>query len=285
MKNINDLRASADPVQLKEIDIILSRILKCDRANLIAHPEIKLNCFQAIKFWRAIRALKNNIPLAYIIGQKEFFNLNFLVNKNVLIPRPETELMVEEAIRVIARHACLSGRQEVPWQSKIALIDIGTGTGCIPVAIGKKFPDIKIFATDISRTALRVTKKNAKRYNVNIKFLHGDLLEPISKLLTANYQLLITANLPYLTRAWTEAEPSIAKEPRLALIADETNGLSLYEKLFQQIQLLKNDWELIMEIDPRQTAAALQLAKTYWPNANIEIKKDLAGRDRVMLIG
>ena len=261
----------------REIEIILADILKMDRANLIAHPKRRLSLFEYLKFLFAELRLKNNHPLAYILGRKEFFDLEFLVNKNVLIPRPETELIVEEAIRVIARH-------KVPWQSKIALIDIGTGSGCIPIAIAKNTLDIKIIATDISSHALRVARKNAKRHGVDIKFYRGNLLEPILKSPIANCRLLITANLPYLTREWTESEPSIAHEPRLALVADEANGLSLYEKLFQQVKSFINRCELIIEIDPRQTAEALSLAKKYFSGSKIEIKKDLAGRDRGLLI-
>jgi release factor glutamine methyltransferase len=266
-----------------ENDLIVGWAIKRDRGFVLAHPEQKLSFLQRWKISRAISRLHKGCPLAYILGQKEFFGLNFFVNKNVLIPRPETELIVEEVIRVIAS-------PEGARQANTVIIDVGTGSGCIPIAIMKtlKHENIKTIAIDISRPALRAARKNAKRHNVDIEFCRGNLLEPIfAKLPITNYQLLITANLPYLTREWTESEPSIAREPRLALIADDKNGLSLYEKLFKQINAIHATGQPILilcEIDPRQTTGAINLATKYFPNAQIEIKKDLAGRDRVLKI-
>jgi release factor glutamine methyltransferase len=265
----------------REAEIILAHILKTDRANIIAHPELRLTFFQSFKLLRAKHALKNNVPLAYILGQKEFFGLNFFVDKNVLIPRPETEMLVSLALD--------KSKQTTDNSKQMLIIDIGTGSGCVPIAIMKtlKQENIKTIATDISRPALRAAKKNAKRHGVDIKFLHGDLFQPILKLPITNYQLLITANLPYLTREWTESEPSIAREPKLALIADDKNGLSLYEKLFKQINAFNSTGQPILilcEIDPRQTTDARNLAVKYFPNAQIEIKKDLAGRGRILKI-
>lgn len=290
MKSVKEYLAEF-PGKQREAEIILAHILKIDRANMIAHPELRLTFFQFLKLSRAKRALKNNVPLAYILGQKEFFGLNFFVNKNLLIPRPETELIAEEIIRVIVR----SEERDLPAgsqarQSKLLLIDVGTGTGCIPIAIMKtlKQENIKTIAIDISRAALQVARKNAKQHQVNIRFLHGDLLEPLinSKFKIQNFTI-ITANLPYLTREWTESEPSIAREPKLALIADDKNGLSLYEKLFKQINAFNSTGQPILilcEIDPRQTTDARNLAVKYFPNAQIEIKKDLAGRGRILKI-
>jgi len=293
MKSIREYLTEFTSKQ-REAEIILAHILKTDRANIIAHPELRLTFFQSLKLSRAKRALENNIPLAYILGQKEFFGLNFFVNKNVLIPRPETELIVEEAVKIISNFQFPMSNQCQSPNDKITLIDMGTGTGCIPIAIMKtlKHESVKIIATDISRAALRVAKKNAKLHEAKIQFIKSDLLRKIisdySLFLTPYSFVIITANLPYLTRKWTESEPSIAREPRLALIADDKNGLSLYEKLFEQIKtlflLIPFSLFLLVEIDPRQTTDARNLAKKYFPNAQIEIKKDLAGRDRVLKI-
>jgi release factor glutamine methyltransferase len=270
-------------------EIILADILRVDKANLLAHPERRLNFWQYFKFLRAKRLLKKGVPLAYITDHKEFFGLDFLVNKNVLIPRPETEMMVEEAAKIILNYKFKFLNQFKNLNNQILIVDVGTGTGCVPISIMKtlKHKNIKTFAIDISGAALKIAKKNAKRHGVDIEFLHGDLLEPASRcyMLHATCYMIITANLPYLTAEQFASEPSIQHEPRRALVADDHTGLSLYEKLCQQItHLLIANCSLLIEIDPRQSSTALALAKKYFPSAKIEIKKDLAGHDRLVLI-
>lgn len=146
-----------------------------------------------------------------------------------------------------------------------------------------------VVAVDISRGALRVAKKNAKLHKVNINFVHGNLLSSLTKYLISNIQyfnVVITANLPYLTAEQFKSEPSIQREPRLALVADNEDGLSLYEKLFQQIQsllLIANCSLLILlEIDPRQVEGMKKLTRQYLPDFSCEIKKDLNGFDRII---
>jgi len=151
--------------------------------------------------------------------------------------------------------------------------------------------DIQTFATDISRAALRVAKKNAKIHGVKIQFFHGNLLKPIIKKIINHkakiINLIITANLPYLTEKQFQDEPSIQREPKITLVADN-NGLALYEELLQQINsllLIANCSLLILlEIDPSQTEEISKLIKKYLPQSKIEIKKDLAGRDRLVKI-
>ncbi|KKS53992.1 MAG: Release factor glutamine methyltransferase, partial [Candidatus Magasanikbacteria bacterium GW2011_GWA2_42_32] len=146
---------------------------------------------QISHFKKLIARRAKGEPIAYLIGHKEFYGLDFEINKNVLIPRPETELMVEEVVKKIDR-------------LKIILIDVGTGSGCIPIAILKTIKNtatIKCFAIDISPGAIATAKRNAKKHNVKIKFLHGNLLEPMMSQLTQyskKNKIIITANLPYL---------------------------------------------------------------------------------------
>ncbi|MDD2758518.1 MAG: peptide chain release factor N(5)-glutamine methyltransferase [Patescibacteria group bacterium] len=283
MLNLKQIRAKKSAgVAIPDFDILLATAIGQPREYLYAHPEFTPGLWPRIKLAYFLRRFRRGWPIAYVTERKEFFGLNFLVNKHTLIPRPETESMVEEATKEI--------RKQKKGNS-ILFIDVGTGSGCVPVAIAKTLgqENTTMIATDISSGALRVARKNAKRHNVKIDFRRGDLLKPVRSLFLTPYSLvIITANLPYLTTTQFQSEPTIQREPKTALIADDKDGLSLYEKLFQQITTLTElgtaNYELIIEIDPRQATAALALAKKYFPEANIEIKKDLAGRDRLVEI-
>lgn len=271
-------------IDQREIEIIKAHVLKKTREFLLTHPEQAINKTNKQKITRLINRRKCGIPLAYLTGHKEFFGLDFIVNKHTLIPRPETELLVTEALKHLSAQT----------PTKTILIDVGTGSGCIPISIikTKKQKNIKTFAIDISANALTVAKKNAQQHNVKIKFLHGDLLSPISKSaifksLNLQSSIIITANLPYLTPQQFKSEPSIQHEPKLALVA-KNNGLALYEKLLKQISQISITYNLkpktYFEIDPSQSKSITKLIKQYLPQASINIKKDLAGLDRIVII-
>lgn len=255
--------------QANNIDtqLIKSHVTGKSREFLITHPEYKIARSQNRKIKKLIKKRATGIPLAYLTGHKEFFGLDFMVNKHTLVPRPDTELMVEEALNHIT--------------PKIMLVDIGTGSGCIPISILKNSKQkIKTYATDISRGALRIAKKNAKKHDVDITFSHGNLLEPIlPELKTKNDELIITANLPYLDESWYEESPSIRHEPKSALVAEET-GTALYRELIEQIEHTKLSATILMEIDPRQ----VDHMKTLLDEKSYEIKKDLSGKQRLIIL-
>ena len=283
-KTIKQIKTKNKNIDQTKIDLVLSYIIKKPKEFLYTHPKYKLSLKEkAVLKWH-LNSIKKGKPLAYITKQKEFFGLNFYVNENVLIPRPETELLVEEV---------LSELRTQNSELRTILIDVGTGSGCIPIAILKNLRTYDLglttYAVDISKKALRVAKKNATKHNVNINFLQGNLLSPILnnyELLAMNYGLVITANLPYLTSEQM-SEPSIQAEPKNALYGGK-DGLELYKKLLKQIQyLVAHNLELItlfLEIDPTQTKKIKLLIKKYLPNADIQIKKDLSGLDRVVKI-
>lgn len=272
------------PDKIADVDIVIAESIGRDRAYILVHPEYRPTLWQYCKIIRALRRLDQGWPIAYITGKKEFFSLTFAINKHVLIPRSETELLVEEGVKKINNFTAKN--------NGILLVDVGTGSGCIPISIAKNVAaSLDIFSIDISRLALRAARKNAGRHNVDIRFFRGFLLSPLikrwKKLIETKKLMIITANLPYLTNEQFADEPSIKHEPKTALVADAKNGLTLYEKLFTQIIALpknKADLLLLCEIDPRQSSAASDLAKKYFLNARIEIKKDLAGHDRLVLI-
>ncbi|MBU0637138.1 MAG: peptide chain release factor N(5)-glutamine methyltransferase [Patescibacteria group bacterium] len=274
-----------------EIEILLSHILKKPREFILTHPEYKLNKKQISDFNFLIFKKLKNQPIAYLIKQKEFFDLKFFVNKDVLIPRPETELIVEETLKLATNSA-----------QSITFIDIGTGSGCIVITLAKllnqksKIKNQNLIGIDISKKALCIARKNAQMHNVskNIKFFHGNLLKPIIQNIKheiQNTKYIITANLPYLTLTQIKNSPSIKYEPKKALNGGK-NGLKLYEKLFKQINNLikntkykiQNTFFILCEIDPSQTIQIKQLVKKYLPKSKLQIKKDLAGLNRLAII-
>jgi release factor glutamine methyltransferase len=233
---------------------------KLNKSFLYTHPEFELSDAQEKKYKRFISRRSKNEPVAYILGHKEFFGLDFLVDKNVLVPRPETELMAEEVIKLVTRDK----RQET--SNKILFIDIGTGSGCVPIAVLNELRiknyelSIKTIATDVSAAALKVAQKNARRHGLTkkIKFIKGDLLnffchpgprpglpageagiqEPFSldsRFRGNDMRVIITANLPYLpNKIYRQNYQGLKFEPCLALLA-KNNGLALYEKLLKQV--------------------------------------------------
>ena len=263
-------------IPINELDILLSESIKKRKEFLHTHPEYRLKLPELLKLVYFIFQYKQGYSVAAITKHKEFFGIEFFVNKHVLIPRPETELIIEETLNEINNSA-----------KKILLIDVGTGSGCIPISILKNTKNIhSAIALDISKDALKVAEKNIIKYKTDTKLLKSNLL---TKILDQDYQtfdqIIITANLPYLTNTQVKEEPSIHREPKIALIAKE-NGLALYHQLLIQITKIFNNKKLLVlfEIDPTQTDQITQLTQEYLPKSKIEIKKDLANLDRILKI-
>jgi len=279
-----------------EAEILLSEILKKPREFLLVHGEKKLTTRQISNFNSKISRRLKGEPIAYLTGHKEFYGLDFKVNKNVLVPRPETELMVEEALKLIARNS-----------QRVTLVDIGTGSGCIIITLAKQTADCELIAIDISAKALNIARQNARKHNVHkkIKFIKGNLLKPIinSKFVIrlspealakgGNSKLIIVANLPYGWKEWKNNcsmdSVGLKYEPPVALFTGK-NGLALYEKLFKQINILAVgggalcNINVLCEFDPRQTVKIKQLIKRELPQAKLQIKKDLSGLNRLAII-
>lgn len=264
----------------------MAHVLQKTKEYLITHDEVRIGRLEDYKIKKLIAKRKKNIPLAYITGQKEFYGLNFLVNTSTLVPRPDTEILVENVLKEIA---------SLPHQreTKLLLIDVGTGSGCIPISILKNIQNqtIQTCAIDISKKALKVAKQNAKKHGGDITFLHGNLLEPISKIRNSlfvihNSPIIITANLPYLTQEQFDEEPSIQHEPHSALVAQD-QGLSLYKELLKQIhEYIPSSHSLIcfFEIDPAQAPSLSEYIHLNFPKTHTEIHKDLSGNDRIIKI-
>jgi release factor glutamine methyltransferase len=278
---IKQLLSSASKIiDRLDAEVLLAHVLSKPREFLISHDTDTVGLLGAIKFKRLVKKRSQNYPAAQLTKTKGFFGYEFEVNKHTLIPRPDTEMMVEEVVDRL--RTTDSGQQ-------IILIDVGTGSGCIPIAIAKQITNYRLqsyfYASDISKQALRVAKRNAKKHNVQITFKHGNLLMPWqSTVVRSQSSIIITANLPYLTEHQFTTEPSIQHEPKSALVA-ENEGLALYEELLQQIvSYSMPNVTCYLEIDPTQSEKIQSLIKKHIPSATFDIKKDLAGLDRIVKV-
>lgn len=296
MKTIRDITIKyRDKIDYLDIELIISHVLKKPREFVLANPEYKISRNQLSKIEKFIQRRIGCEPLAYILGRKEFYNLNFKVNKNVLIPRPETELLVDLALKEI-----LNSKFQA---SSFMIIDIGTGSGCIIISLLKQLQKIKreyakkfqvssfkFYGIDISAKAIKVAKQNAKNHHVEkkIKILKGNLLNPLKRRLSRTMhatQFIIVANLPYLSEDIYQSASSDVKnfEPKTALISSD-EGLHHYAELFRQIQKLQISGcksQIFLEISPEQKNKLSKLIKSLFPQSKIGFEKDLAGKWRV----
>lgn len=259
-----------------DIQLILAHVLGKSRSWLLAHPKIQLNPQQAAELEAEIEQLELGEPLPYIIGQWEFFGLEFEVNREVLIPRPETELMVEQAIVLL---------QSKPGQTRAA--DIGTGSGCISAAIAAHVPELNMLATDISFPALQVARRNAIKHEVadRIHFVQCDLLPMRSPDATGIPRFnVVCANLPYIPTKKLINLPVFGREPTVALDGGES-GLDLIQRLFAIIPAwLAPGGTLFMEIEASLGFKATALAYDAFNDARIRLHSDLSGHDRLLEI-
>lgn len=220
------------------------------------------------KLEEGLKRLKNGEPVQYIIGNVEFYGYKFNVNKNVLIPRFETEELVEKTIKYIKKY----------FNKKIDIIDLGTGSGCIAITLKKEI-DCNMDALDISVDALEVAHENAKINNAEINFINDDMLNPLNK----KYDVIIS-NPPYIS--YDEEIMDIVKnnEPNIALYA-KNNGLYYYEEIIKNAnKYLKEKNILAFEIGYKEGEYLKEYSKKYFKDAIIKVEKDLSGKDRFLFI-
>jgi release factor glutamine methyltransferase len=263
VKNLNNSKSSA-----LDAEVLLVFVLKKEKTWLFSHLDDDLSSKLINKYKKLILRRKKGEPIAYITHYKEFFGLDFYVDKNVLIPRPETELLVEETLKYAKK--------------KKKILDIGTGSGCIIIAMAvnsKPLIDNKYYATDISQKALEIARKNAKKHKVKIHFIKSNLFKNIPKNIKFD---IIIANLPYLDPRWIDAE--LLNEPQASLNGGK-NGLAIINNFLSQTKnYLKKNGRIILEIDPRQKESSQKSAKDYFPSKNVTLKKDLSGLPRAIII-
>jgi release factor glutamine methyltransferase len=275
---INELMVSKIDSARLDAEILLGFVLGISREKMLSNPQYPVSNIQYLRFKKLIAKRKKHHPIAYLTGSKEFYGINFYVNESVLVPRPETELLVEETIRYIKniQYPCLAGRRAIS-----NILELGTGSGCISITLAKYLPKVKIVAVDISEKALSIARKNRSSLELrttSIQFKRSNLLSNIKA-----KPDIIVANLPYLTRDEL-GEPSIKKEPKLALYGGR-NGLEIYERLFGQI---KRKWgespeiTLFLEIGEKQAKKIREAIRGAFPNSEITVIKDLSRKDRVI---
>ena len=249
-----------------EAELLLARVLEKNRVYLYANYEEPVNKNEREIYRAFIKRRAEGEPLAYITGQREFMSLAFEVSPDVLIPRPDTEVLVETALS-LARNDHI-----------IRICDVGTGSGAIAISLAVYLNQAEVLAVDLSSAALDIARKNAEMHGVEVKFREGDLLEPLRSEGTMD---LVVANLPYVPeRVWAQLDIGIKDyEPRLALLAPG-DGLDIYRRLLPQAyEILRPGGYTLWEIDPAQADAAKEMMQGF---TEVEIIKDGAGRDRLI---
>jgi release factor glutamine methyltransferase len=279
------------PSPFLDAEILLSYVLKKNREFILTYPEKKLTKAQEEKFEKSLKRRLKNEPVAYILSHKEFYGLDFKVTPDTLIPRPETETLVENALNHL--------KSKNNNDKKTIIADIGTGSGNIIISVAKEIASsnlptthYELIATDISAPALKIAKQNARKNNLGGKifFSKGNLLEPVIESKKNKFNdknIIILANLPYLSqKIYSETPRDVKKfEPRSALLGG-IDGLARYGKLFTQIKKLKDKFSTLnvlcyAEISPEQKEILKRLVKINFPIAKIEFLKDLAGKWRI----
>ncbi len=267
-KRLFSSRPAESDYPFETLLIVIGYSLDRDKTWVLAHPEHNLSeqLQQEIEYnWRLIC---QGMPLPFITGKQAFYGLEFFVNKNVLIPRPETELLVEVALQWLKSH---------PFCRRT--IDVGTGSGIIAIILAQSFSDLTIVASDVSEHALAIAQKNALLHQVEnqITFVQSDVFDSIPQKFD-----LVCANLPYIPSQKLDTINSIKYEPVLALDGGGS-GLLLIEKLITQLRThLAKPGLALFEIEETLGQNAVAIAKTTFPDATISIHKDLAGKDRLL---
>lgn len=250
--------------------ILLAHVLQKPKTWVLAHPETHLNPDQKAHLEQLVSRLQQGEPLPYLTGRQAFYGLDFAVSTAVLIPRPETELLVEEALNWLEAHP----------DAKNAL-DVGTGSGCIAITLATRKLWLAITATDLSPAALEIAKQNAETHQVDtqIYFQQTDLLAAGAQTFD-----LVCANLPYIPTSKLAEVNTLAFEPTLALDGG-ADGLSLIRRLLEQLPSRLNSPALVLlETEATLGEETLTLAKTAFPQADTRLLKDLAGLDRLVRI-
>lgn len=262
--------AAVSDTPLQEAQVILSHVLGQPRVSLLARPETGLTAAQAHQLEDRLARRAAGEPLPYLIGHWEFYGLDFLVTPDVLIPRPETELLVEQALDWLRLH---------PGRRRVA--DVGTGSGCIAAAIALHAPDVHVLAVDRSLRALHVARENMLRHAVlgRVALAQMDLLSAAAGPLD-----LICANLPYIPSATLDGLDVARHEPRVALDGG-ADGLDLVRRLLASApRLVAPGGLLLLEVEAGHGESAPALARELLPRAAVALLTDLAGLPRLLRI-
>ena len=268
-----ELETTGIPDARLEAEVMVMNVMRMARQDLFSQQETELSAQQEQDLAQFMERRRQREPLAYILGYKEFYGINLLVSPSVMIPRPETETLVEHALFM-----SLMGMET----RELVIADVGTGTGAIAINLAIHLPAARIYAIDTTDPVLDVASYNIRSHNVadRITLLQGDLLEPLPEPVD-----LIVANLPYIpSQRIPTLQPEIQWEPKQALDGG-ADGLELATRLLAQASgKLKEQGVILLELDPEQMPAVAALVAQHLPEATTSIEKDLARLDRILVI-
>jgi release factor glutamine methyltransferase len=287
MTILKDLINKLEPKYRKEALLFTAFLYQSDLSHILAHLDKKISAPKAQALKKAFSKIEKNYPLAYLTKQKYFYGHLFALNTKVLIPRPESE----EIINLGLNYAHLN-------KKPLQIIDIGTGPGTLIISLAKEmlkhnrlaYQKAEFLAGDISDSALKIAKSNARNLRIDhkITFKKSNLASAFLPYIKQNQEkaIFISANLPYLNKTEREQEISIKYEPDLALIGGGKNGLHLYQQLLKQLTsiLRHRSYCLVMEINPHQAKALIAIVRQTIPFTKIQKKSDLSGRTRFITV-
>ncbi len=269
----HELQAIGIPDARLEAEVIVMNVMRMPRQDLFAHQEDEATTQHEQDIQGILDRRGTREPLAYILGYREFYGVNLLVNSDVMIPRPETETIVEHALFM-----ALMGMES----PQLVIADVGTGTGAIAINLAIHMPAARIYAVDLTDPVLNVASYNIRSHNVadRVTLCQGDLLEPVPEQVD-----LVVANLPYIpTGRIPTLQPEVQWEPKMALDGGQ-DGLGLVRRLMSQATTkLKDQGIILLEMDPEQMAVASGMALQNFPDATVTVEQDLARRDRILVV-
>jgi release factor glutamine methyltransferase len=267
------LESAGIPDARLEAEVLIMNLMRLPRQDIFANQENEVGPQQEQELGALVERRLTREPLAYILGYREFYGINLLVTPGVLIPRPETEMLVEHALFM-----ALMGMES----RELVVADVGTGTGNIAINLAIHLPAARVYALDVEDAVLDVASYNIRAHNVadRITLAKGDLLEPLPEPVD-----LVVANLPYIpTGRIPTLQPEIQWEPSGALDGGQ-EGLDLLQRLVSQADgKLKKQAVMLLELDPEQVAPVETFVKEYLPGATTSVERDLARQDRIFVI-
>ena len=267
------LEAAGIPDARLEAEVLVMNVMRMARQNIFAEQEAEVSGQQQAALDSNLERRFDREPLAYILGQREFYGISVMVTPAVLIPRPETEGLVEHALFM-----ALMGMES----TELTIADVGTGSGAIAINLAIHLPAAKIFAVDVDDAVLDVASFNIRAHGVadRVSLAIGDLLDAVPEPVD-----LIVANLPYIpTDRIPTLQPEVQKEPELALDGGP-DGLDLVRRLLVQAEdKLKDHGIILLELDPEQVPVVQELALKHFPESSTSVEQDLAHLDRILAI-
>ena len=267
------LEAAGIPDARLEAEVLVMNVMRLARQSIFSEQETDVSGQQQVALDSLLERRFNREPLAYIMGQREFYGINVIVTPAVLIPRPETEGLVEHALFM-----ALMGMES----TDLTIADVGTGSGAIAINLAIHLPAARIFAVDVADAGLDVAAYNVRVHGVGdrVTLAMGDLLEAVPEAVD-----LVVANLPYIpTGRIPTLQPEVQKEPALALDGGP-DGLDLVRRLLSQAESkLKDHGIILLELDPDQIPVVQELALKHFPGGSTSVEQDLARQDRILTI-